>query len=449
MSVRNTDHVQREHQKREMKKNKNIMPIRQTSALTSTHNRSADDPNPMNIQTRVILDTLLAAGTSFDEYDREHWHALDAMWKHVISPSSFPLPQQAAGCNREKYQRSMLKATFTPEKMRFCISPACSASSVKCDDRIHKMMRFLISWHRRFGKTQATSSGGILGGVDHSTLILYVNDTYLWEHPDLPTCVFAKPENRTRAGILFPDDHFFCNEMVIDKKDGGEKRHCLSPSDLAQFFRSECADKPLQKRLDKAYFRGANTGRDKWDVRGALERLFLGSEVVDVRLGPPRVSQRCYCRPKMLLNLPGNQPWSYRMRELMLTGSLVIDVTVNVSYDGGRSFNGCWNQWWTPALLPGRDYVELSMNWIAEDAKHNRLQYVQLQKALETLVRDVSARPDVYQKISESGTAKVRCVNEIAIDTYIAYCFLRASDPSIRLEPVDEVIKSSSKRKLG
>jgi hypothetical protein len=294
-----------------------------------------------------------------------------------------------------------------------------NAASSDMDGRVTKMRRYLEAWHRRFGRRLGLTS----------SLVLYVSDAYLWEHPELPACVFAKPINRPRGGLLIPDDHFFCNETLIDAGAGQPPRYvCLSQDELVAFFRKECAQE-FRDRADKAYFRGADTGRQgKWAVRRELADRFAnsGGTVIDVRLGPPRVSQKCYCRPKVLLNLPGNQPWSYRMRELFLTGSLVVDVVVHVSYDGGKTYNDRWVQWWSWALTPGADYIQVDIRWIAGNDSHNAVQHALLADRMQRLMKEVTEDPERYAAIAASGKARMQSITNRTVDKYVGGMFAHA-----------------------
>lgn len=373
----------------------------------------------------------------------------------------------------------MLKVTVTPKEIRFL-----RGSSFDTDGRVYAMIKYLKRWFYRYGKHRITYT---------SSLILYVSDTYFWEDPDLPLFVFAKPADKQRGGILFPDDHFFCNVMVPEESPhppssssntAQQKRRqsphpydtCLDQDELVRYFTRECAEfDPFDRRSNAAYFRGAATGSTrsgKWGIREFLSgmnpaaaseratgkssnismkvpgaeraasaddaavsrRNDAGTEgrksggfELDVRLGRPRVPQSCYCRPKILLNLPGHQPWSYRMRELMLTGSLVVDVAVRVSYDGGKTYGGEWVQWWTPAFKPGRDYVRLVYKFVSSDTHEailaNEKENRNLLSNIHALFLDVERRPSVYQQIAASGRTRMASVTTRMVDGYVEKCF--------------------------
>ena len=231
---------------------------------------------------------------------------------------------RAVAFNHVKYRRSCIFVEGTPEGLNVVYPDETKGDwgRHKPDARIPAyihMLKDLARWCARY-----RANFFALG------FVIYVTDTYAWEDfaRDLPWMVMARPKNR--RGVLIPDNSYLTHTEkgnTAPLVDGGEWQWDLLAS------RAKLAEPPPTK-VDLAYFKGANTGADKYAIRKCLARGKSPSIEVDVGRSP-KTSIFGWNKYRALLNLPGHQPWSYRRKYLFLQKSPVLNVDVEVEYYGG------------------------------------------------------------------------------------------------------------------
>ena len=250
--------------------------------------------------------------------------------------------------------------------------------------------------------------------IGDGKIYLYITDTYYYEDEYLPILIMAKPKNR--GGILFPDNSWF--NVKLNKK-------IYDHNNLIKLFTKQCFVK-LANRKNTMFFRGSNTGRLKYNTRRLLELYFDGKVGFDIKLKQKQIPNYHYCKYKILLNLPGNQPWSYRFRELLLTGSIVVNIDILVSYDKGRTFNERWIQFWSHLFKPDKHYINITAKYIYSPGNetneinhYNQTQFNQLVDKLETLNNDILQHPNKYYEIAKSGHTLMKSITMDVVYWYM------------------------------
>ena len=130
-----------------------------------------------------------------------------------------------------------------------------------------------------------------------------------------------------------------------------------------------------------------------------------------------------FCKYMILLNLPGNQPWAYRFREILLMGSLVVNISVYASYDNGKTWNDPWIHFWSCLFNPNEHYVDLEYRWMENNEEYNKKQNQKLFSDLENLNKDILKNREKYSKIAYNGSKKMRQLSMDTIYRYITYIF--------------------------
>ena len=220
---------------------------------------------------------------------------------------------------------------------------------------------------------------------------VYVTDVYYFENDRIPFGVMAKPENK--GGILIPENTLFSNK--VDDRD-------YNHEELGQLFSEKCK-MPYDDRKESAFFKGANTGTDKWDIREYIEKNVIGFDIFNVKLSGKRIPNYDYCKYAVLLNLPGNQPWSYRFREVLMSCSLAVDIAVSVSYDKGKTWNKPWTHFWMCLFEHDVHYIKIDTKFIEGDTAFNNNEKKQLLINLNKLMDDFKKNKEHYKKIATSG----------------------------------------------
>ena len=306
-----------------------------------------------------------------------------------------------------KLAKALLIINFLNNEINFKFN-----QNIKIDSRIFKYINFFKNWMKWCKKHSIN--------VPNSKLYLYVSDTYYYEDQNLPFCIISKPMNK--KGIFFPEDTINCTKKK-NLKDG----KCYNHDEYKQLFEKQCKIS-FESKIDKIFFSGASTGSDKWDLRTLLKNKFINNENINIIINEIYIDQTEFCKFKILLDLPGNQPWSYRFRELFLTGSLVVHISVSISYDNGLSWNYGQKLLWNSCFIKDRDYIEIEYKWIYNNEDFNNNQLEILVNELEILFKDIKKNKDKYKKIANNGYTIMNNINMNIFYNYILYLTKKISE---------------------
>ena len=219
----------------------------------------------------------------------------------------------------------------------------------------------------------------------------YICDTYSYEYQDLPFFVLAKPRNR--KGILFPDDTFFCHKF---------ENECDEQDTIKKTIINKCNNISIKDKIDEIYFKGANTGKDKHNLRFMLSQE--KKLPVSIKLSEKYTPMYSFCKYKYLLNLPGHQTWSYRFKYLFLMNSFIINVAVIQHYNEFEK-NEKWLNFFDVILEPDTDYIEIEYNWY--ENKDNSNEYKKLINKLDDIYKYYNSNPEKFQSIITNGFNKI------------------------------------------
>ena len=236
---------------------------------------------------------------------------------------------------------------------------------------------------------------------------LYISDVYYYENDRLPFGIMAKPENK--GGLLIPENTLFSN--IVENKEYNHEQ-------LSKLFEEKC-NKNFDERIPTAFFKGANTGADKWNLRKYLEDTFNNVDGFNIKLTGKKIPNYEYCNYSILLNLPGHQPWSYRFREVMLSCSLAVDIAVSVSYDGGKTWNKPWIHFWSCLFENNIHYIRIDTKFIENDKVFNDNEKEKLVINLNNLISDFKINKKKYEKIALNGCDLMRSIKMKHIYQYI------------------------------
>lgn len=236
------------------------------------------------------------------------------------------------------------------------------------------------------------------GKIIDTVLYLHVGDEYVYQFPELPFCVIAKPLDKT--GILMVDNTFVDVEPEVrtigttDKMTGWEETR--------DKIYSRCDDK--KDKINKMFFIGQNISLKKtnFNMREYLSKST--KSFLDVRTsGYMHMSQ--YCDYKYLLNIIGMSPWSFRFKFLFLMKSLVINIAMRRKYN--MTYDEKWINIFDSLFKPNKDYIEI------EYLENNDLKHIenQLELIFDTFEKD----NDLYKMIVDNGYQKSKLIDNTSI----------------------------------
>lgn len=243
---------------------------------------------------------------------------------------------------------------------------------------------------------------------------LYVCDAYAYKHQKLPFFIMAKPKNKT--GILIPDDTFACHPI---------HQKCYDWNNV----KKEC-EKVVYEKENYLFFAGANTDRNRQNIRSGLAELELDKTSdlpLKILLKQPRLSLCDFKKYKYLLNLPGNQPWSYRFKYLFLMRSVVINVNVFQQYTEKDGWNEQWVNFFDTIFEKDVDYVNIDFRWKENKEDFNRQSFKSLVSDLQTTYDTFNSDHDKYEKMAQSGYEKVNMITNDVVSEFIYELFVEYS----------------------
>ena len=245
----------------------------------------------------------------------------------------------------------------------------------------------------------------------------YVSDTHFYQNNDIPFFVEAKPGNK--KGILYPDQNYYYisienNDFTYDEFKDILKKH-------------KCTNQKNKK--DIIYFSGGNTGADKHNIRMKLNEIVNDEENntiknnYDINIDTKFVPMYDFCKFKYLLNLPGHQPWSYRMTKILLMNSLIFDVSVLQTYINDKNKindkNEKWIQFYSDYFKPGKDYVEIKYYWT--EGLTSDMEVYNIYNKLNKLYKYYNENNQEYKKITKNATKKANDLNNEIFDKTFQY----------------------------
>lgn len=265
--------------------------------------------------------------------------------------------------------------------------------------------------------------------------VIYVADTYAWEETakDLPWFIMAKPINR--PGILIPDNSFITHGI------SGDTQHVLTDKKSGNWMWDQLIKKSkslsFDDSKDELYFKGANTGTYKFSTRDYLSK-YKWDIPVTINLGSKHESMFNWSKYIGLLNLPGNQPWSYRLKYLYLLKSPVVNIDVLLRYSEPTDTEKLdidrldrWIQFFDHLFIPNKDYIQVSQIYYDNPKlpKFNELKKESYDRVIDDIKSsykkiktDNMYAENAYKKISNLSTSRMLQFLYVTIVKYADLC---------------------------
>jgi hypothetical protein len=285
--------------------------------------------------------------------------------------------------NNLKYNKQTLKIIINDNKLKF-IYPEFTGNRIQnYVDLFNDTLKYIKPLNKKF---------------KDCVIYLYIIDSYNFEHQDMPFFIIARPENK--KGILIPDNTFKCH--TIEKK-------CLNWEETNDVIDLNC-QLPTDQKKKKIFFKGANTGSDKHNLRKMLENESTNKQNYSITIGSHQIPLYKFCQYKYLLNIPGHQPWSYRFKYLFLMKGLVMNIDLRQHY--GDIENGRWINFFDVIFEDRKDYINLVYHWHEGKNKKNKKNYNKLVKKIDSTYEYYENNPDEYDKMVMNGYNKVSMINQ-------------------------------------
>ena len=257
--------------------------------------------------------------------------------------------------------------------------------------------------------------------LPETRFIIYVADTYAWEETarDFPWMIMAKPINK--PGILIPDNSFLVHS------NSGSYKIPTKPMTWAwdKMIKRAKYLKPVKKE-NTMFFKGGNTGTYKFATRLQMSK-YTWDIPIKIDISGSKQSLFEWNKYRILLNLPGNQPWSYRLKYLFLLKSPVVNVDVVLRYDTdlkNTDYNDRWIQFFDPMFVPGEDYLQVTQTYYdnTELKNYGKLKmqsYNQLYDDINNAYTLLNSDPEYSSGMADSAYEKISQLSSSRIMQYM------------------------------
>ena len=200
----------------------------------------------------------------------------------------------------------------------------------------------------------------------------------------IPIFCFARPRNKVDK-IVIPDYTFFKEKIEEKEIDWDEQKKLIL---------SKCT-KLKNKQKDLLYFRGADT-TVVTNLRSNIGKFLNNSKIIIFENDKKRVPTYNFCKYKYLLDLPGKQPWSVRLKYLLLMPSTCIKVTQITKYTDENLIEEEWISFINKYIEPNKDYIDVPFECVDSKIDFKKLGNL----IMKSKKRDNSLRENQVSKIT-------------------------------------------------
>ncbi len=247
----------------------------------------------------------------------------------------------------------------------------------------------------------------------------YISDTHFYHDNDIPFFVESKPRNK--KGITYPDSNNL--EMKLEDKTINYDEF------MKIIYEKKCQNEDKKKPL--IFFSGANTGADKHNVRMTLKNISEKDKNYEIFVNETYFPLYHFCEYKYLLNLPGHQPWSYRLTKILPMGSLVIDVNVLQQYSDIKEYNEQWIQCYVDFFKKDEDYIQIDYPWIENRTSDDYVYKLYYQ--INQVYKYYEENGDEYKKIVKNAERKSNMMNMKVFEDTMMYLIYKFNEEMIKV----------------
>ncbi len=247
----------------------------------------------------------------------------------------------------------------------------------------------------------------------------YISDTHFYHDNDIPFFVESKPRNK--KGITYPDS----NNLAMKLED-----KTINYDEFMKIINEKkCQNESKKKSL--IFFSGANTGADKHNVRMTLKNISEKDENYEIFVDETYFPLYHFCEYKYLLNLPGHQPWSYRLTKILPMGSLVIDVNVLQHYSDIKEYNEQWIQCYVDFFKKDEDYIQIDYPWIENRTSDDYVYKLYYQ--INQVYKYYEENGDEYKKIVKNAERKSNMMSMKVFEDTMMYLIYKFNEEMIKV----------------
>ncbi len=247
----------------------------------------------------------------------------------------------------------------------------------------------------------------------------YISDTHFYHDNDIPFFVESKPRNK--KGITFPDS----NNLAMKLED----KTINYDEFMKIIYEKKCQNESKKKPL--IFFSGANTGADKHNVRMTLKNISEKDKNYEIFVDETYFPLYHFCEYKYLLNLPGHQPWSYRLTKILPMGSLVIDVNVLQQYSDIKEYNEQWIQCYVDFFKKDEDYIQIDYPWIENRTSDDYVYKLYYQ--INQVYKYYQENGDEYKKIVKNAERKSNMMSMKVFEDTMMYLIYKFNEEMIKV----------------
>jgi hypothetical protein len=276
------------------------------------------------------------------------------------------------------------------------------------DNRKKVISKFIIPLIKKWFKKNNKNNNNNL------FIPFYISDTHFYHDNNIPFFVESKPRNK--KGLTFPDSNLLAMKL--------EDKTINYDEFIKIIHEKKCQNEDKKKSL--IFFSGANTGADKHNVRMKLKGITEKDKNYELFVDESYFPLYHFCEYKYLLNLPGHQPWSYRLTKILPMGSLVIDVNVLQQYSDIKEYNEQWIQCYVDFFKKEEDYIQIDYPWVENRTSDDYVYKLYYQ--INQVYQYYEQNNNEYKKIVERAEKKSKMMNMKVFEDTMMYMIIKFND---------------------
>lgn len=263
--------------------------------------------------------------------------------------------------------------------------------------------------------------------VPNTSMFFWISDRIPWEFSEyldkIPIYIYATPKDLNVP--IFPDNTFYC--LTMQKKFRGE---CYDWDKIKKLFLK--TNKEIKDKARLIYFKGTDTTKNRYYIRGLLERYAKNKKSMVIKLDgwinyEPVTTNSKYL---FLLNLPGHYPWSNRFKYLFLTNSVIININIRtIPYDETGYKDDNWISFIDLLMKPKQDYINIPYDYYTYNGTDTNiskkvydLNIKTIDKIilkLEYIYKSYDKEKNKYDNMIKSYSSKINTLTNDVIYKYI------------------------------
>jgi hypothetical protein len=248
----------------------------------------------------------------------------------------------------------------------------------------------------------------------------WLSDSFPWYTPnvDVYVPILSYSSSRNKNIFIIPDNTF--TNIHTNSKYRGVS---MNWDQVKKKMINESKKKSLKDKNPLVYFKGTDTNKRNHNLRSQFENNNSSNMMIKLNGWGRYEPMWEWSKYKFLLDLPGNYPWSNRLKFLPLTKSLIYHIDTKTI--GDDYSDEPYDQFISYILEPGVDYININHTYfdtVDDKSNPDKRQRPENNRVIDQVKQHSSKmlkNDTEYKKIVESAFNKIKKLKSEDLYMYI------------------------------